>query len=186
MQEWAKQGTDQRARQIRVHQKLLKKQYDKLLRSMQNIQLKQCAHERQTKLATGGEREIQMFMGKLSPPPTLWGVLPRSKARMYPWVMDMTPDTANTLIKWLGEGFDTAVQHGMEQHGQNTFHLRKGEVTVHVLQHSAERWMFGIQPVTKIADFLLAHPLGSPTDVRLTADPVPLPFTSRSDKLSQI
>jgi len=169
-EEWHKQGIADKAQQIRGRQKVLKGQYDRLIRSMQNTSMKQSAKEKQAKLAMGGERELQMFMGKLGALPTLWGVLPRSKERIYPWVIDTTAEMANRFVQWMGEGFGQALTDGIRQHGGRTFHLRKGDTTIHVFAHSAERWKFGVQPLTSIADFLEAHPPTREGEVKLTTD----------------
>jgi len=46
-------------------------------------------------------------MGKLSPMPALWGILPRSPERHYPWILDMCAARAQDFITWAGPEFHT-------------------------------------------------------------------------------
>ena len=185
-EEWAQQEIPIRARQIRERQKTLKKQYDKLIRTMQNTSIWQMENSKQQKLDMGGERELQSFMGKMQPMPSLWGVLPRSKARHYPWVLNLTPARAHEFLDWVGYGVKAALEKGIQQHQGRVFHMRRDGMTIHVFQHSAERWKLGVQPLTAIAAFLETVEMPTPGEIKLEADPTPTIFTERSDKLSQL
>jgi exonuclease III len=138
-EEWAQQEIPIRARQIRERQKTLKKQYDKLIRTMQNTSIRQMENSKQQKLDMGGERELQSFMGKMQPMPSLWGVLPRSKARHYPWVLNLTPARAHEFLDWVGYGVKAALEKGIQHHQGGVFHMQRDGMTIHVFQHSAER-----------------------------------------------
>ena len=173
LEEWAKQDIPTKACQIRERQKALKKQYDKLLRSMQNTSIKQMERAKQQKLDMGGERELQSFMGKLQPPPSLWGILPRSKARHYPWVLHLTDARAHEFLTWVGEGAAGAVADGIATHPGETFHLRRERMTLHIFQHSTEYWKIGVQPLTAISAFLKTIEQPLPHEIKVEANPTP-------------
>ena len=186
LDEWAAQDHEQQARQIRARQKTLKRQYDKLIRSMQNEQIRQSQAARQKKLELGGEKEIQSFMGKLAPMPSLWGVLPRTESHRYPWVLDMSQAAMGNFQTWMGANFTTALHNRAAQFAGQTFNMRKDHITVHVFKHTADRWEVGLQPLSAIANFLQQIPALELGAINLRTTPTSAVFTSASDKLSQI
>jgi hypothetical protein len=166
--DWGSLPADGKVARVRAAEATVKKHYTRLMDAMHKENLAKVIKGRQDKFDGGGEREVQRFLGKLAPVPTLWGILPRNERRHYPWVLEVRGEGREAFRAWMGEDFARAVEAG--ERGGEVFHVRRGVLAIHVLARG-EVEKYGMSPVRDIAAFLAAHQHLEQGEVRVAATP---------------